>query len=96
MQEASKFFVQIPELQQWAGRVIAQATGAEADEELLASLQKREPRRPRRLHKRDHKEITLPLKDCASAKKKGNTDPVKPPHRSRKPARNCPATGQRR
>jgi uncharacterized pyridoxal phosphate-dependent enzyme len=30
MQQASKAFVQIPELQQWAGRAIAQATGAEA------------------------------------------------------------------
>jgi L-seryl-tRNA(Ser) seleniumtransferase len=30
MQQASKSFVQIPELQQWAGRAIAQATGAEA------------------------------------------------------------------
>ena len=30
MQQASKTFVQIPELQQWAGRAIAQATGAEA------------------------------------------------------------------
>ena len=30
MEEASKSFVQIPELQQWAGEVIADATGAEA------------------------------------------------------------------
>jgi len=30
MQQASKAFVQIPELQQWAGRAIAKATGAEA------------------------------------------------------------------
>jgi len=30
MQQASKSFVQIPELQQWAGKAIAQATGAEA------------------------------------------------------------------
>jgi len=30
MQQASKSFVQIPELQQWAGRAIAKATGAEA------------------------------------------------------------------
>ena len=30
MQRASKTFVQIPELQQWAGRAIAHATGAEA------------------------------------------------------------------
>ncbi len=30
MEEASKSFVQIPELQQWAGKAIADATGAEA------------------------------------------------------------------
>ena len=30
MEEASKSFVQIPELQHWAGKKIAQATGAEA------------------------------------------------------------------
>ena len=30
MEEASKSFVQIPELQHWAGKAIAQATGAEA------------------------------------------------------------------
>jgi D-glucosaminate-6-phosphate ammonia-lyase len=30
MEDASKSFVQIPELQQWAGRAIAEATGAEA------------------------------------------------------------------
>ena len=30
MEEASKSFVQIPELQQWAGEAIAEATGAEA------------------------------------------------------------------
>ena len=30
MEDASKSFVQIPELQQWAGKAIAEATGAEA------------------------------------------------------------------
>ena len=30
MEEASKSFVQIPELQHWAGEAIAEATGAEA------------------------------------------------------------------
>ena len=30
MEEASKSFVQIPELQHWAGKAIAEATGAEA------------------------------------------------------------------